>query len=147
MALNTHLTLTLDGTPVVGGVTQKGKEGTIMVTSFDWSFDSDGNVAEIKFTGELDKETPVISAGLKSSAVVDALFDFYEPNVGPGGTGAEIITFKLHGTNGKVTSVNLWMMNNKDATLTRYATTIQYTMSFQAIQQTWVQNSATVTIP
>ena len=37
MALNTYLTLTLDGTAVQGGVTQKGREGTIMVTSLDWS--------------------------------------------------------------------------------------------------------------
>lgn len=143
MALNTYLTLTLDGTAVQGGVTQKGRENTIMVTSLEWAFDSDGNVGEIKFTGELDKETPQISAGLKNNAVADGLFDFWQPSA----QGAESKVFTLHGTNGKVTSVNFWMLNNKDPSLMRYETTVQYTMSFQHIAQEWLPTSVAVTIP
>jgi len=104
MALNTYLTLTLDGTAVVGGVTQKGREGTIAVTSLDWSFDSGGNVGEVKFTAEMDRETPVIGAGLKNNAVAVGTFDFYQATV----TGTEAKVFTLHGTGGKVASVNIW---------------------------------------
>ena len=58
MALNTYLHLKLDNVAVVGGVIQKGREGTIQVTSLEWSFDSDGNVGEVKFTAEIDRESP-----------------------------------------------------------------------------------------
>src|SRR6266567_6812261 len=138
MALNTYLTLTLDGAAVTGGVTQKGREGTIMVTSLDWSFDSDGNVGEVKFTSEMDRETPLIGAGLKNNAVAVATFDFYQTSV----SGTEVKSFTLHGTNGKVTSENIWMLNNKDPALQRYETTMQYTMSFQHLEQIWVPTGA-----
>ena len=143
MALNTYLTLTLDGAAVTGGVTQKGREGTIMVTSLDWSFDSDGNVGEVKFTSEMDRETPLIGAGLKDNAVAVATFDFYQASA----SGTEVKSFTLQGTNGKVTSVNIWMLNNKDPALQRYETTMQYTMSFQHLEQIWVPTGANVTIP
>jgi type VI secretion system Hcp family effector len=143
MALNTYLHLTLNGAPVTGGVVQKGREGTIQVTSLEWSFDSDGNVGEVKFTAELDRETPPISAGLKASAAADGLFDFYQVAA----QGLETKVFTLHGTNGKVTSVNVWMLNNKDPNLQRYETTMQYTMAFQHIEQTWLPTNDAVTIP
>jgi type VI protein secretion system component Hcp len=143
MALNTYLALELDGTRVVGGVTQKGREQQILVTSLDWSFDSDDNVGEVKFTAELDRETPVIANGLKTDAVADGLFDFWQP----GPSGLETKVFTLHGTNGRVTSLNYWMLNNKDPNLMRYDTTVQYTMSFQAIEQTWLPTSVSVVIP
>jgi type VI protein secretion system component Hcp len=146
MALNTHLHLKLDNVEVTGGVIQKGREGTIEVNSFEWSFDSDGIVGEVKFTAGLGRETPVISAGLKSGAVADALFDFYQA-AGVGGTGVEAKNYTLHGTDGKVTSVNVWMLNNNDPNLMRYDTTMQYTMSFQQIEQTWVPTNTAVTIP
>ena len=147
MALNTYLTLRLNNVPVSGGVTQKGRENTIEVTSLEWSFDSVGsvvNVGEVKFTAELGRETPPISAGLKSGADTNALFDFYQAG---GLSGTEEKVFTLHGTSGKVTSVNVWMLNNKDPNLVRYNTTIQYTMSFPQILQTWLPTATPVTIP
>lgn len=143
MALNTYLHLRLNNVPVDGSVTQKGREKTIEVNSLEWSFDSDGNVGEVKFTAELDQETTAIAAGLKSDAVADALFDFYQASL----NGVETKVFTLHGKNGAVTSVNYWMLNNTDPNLIRYETTIQYTMSFPGIEQTWVANGNTVTIP
>ena len=144
MALNTYLHLKLNNTNVQGGVTQKGREGTILVTSLEWAFDSDGNVGEVKFTAELDQETPKISTGLKNGAVVDALFDFYQPS---SQLGTEVKVFTLHGTGGLVTSVNFWQLNTKDPNLVRYETTVQYTMSFAQIEQVWVPTGDTVTIP
>ena len=143
MALNSYLHLKLDNVVVQGSVTQKGREGTIEVNSLEWSFDSDDNLGEVKFTAELGKETPPISAGLKSDAVVDALFDFYQPST----SGAEAKVFTLHGGNGRVTSVTVWMLNNKDPNLVRYETTMQYTMSFEQIEQVWVPTGANVIIP
>lgn len=143
MALNTYLHLKLNNVAVDGSVTQKGRENTIEVNSLEWSFDSDGNVGDVKFTSDIDKATVPIGQGLKDAAVVDALFDFWNPS----SSGAETLYFKLHGTNGKVTSVNLWMLNNQDPTLMRYATTIQYTMSFASITEEWIANGAMVTIP
>jgi len=143
MALNTYLRLKLDNANITGGVTQKGREGSILVTSLEWSFDSDGNVGEVKFTGELDREVPKVSAGLKSGAVADALFDFWQPSA----VGSEVKVFTLHGTNGRVTSVNVWMLNNKDPNLTRYETTIQYTMSFAQLEQEWLPTGDAAIIP
>ena len=143
MALNAYLHLTLGGTAVLGGVTQKGREGTIEVNSFEWSFDSDGNVGEVKFTADVEKSTVPISQGLKSSAVADALFDFWLPS----NTGVETKFYTVHGTNGKVTSASLWMLNNLDVSLLKYPVTMQYTMSFPAIEQTWTADGSAVTIP
>ena len=143
MALNAYLHLTLGGTAVAGGVTQKGREGTIEVNSFEWSFDSDGNVGEVKFTANVEKSTVPISQGLKNASVADALFDFWTPS----NTGAETKFYTVHGTNGKVTSASFWMVNNLDPTLMRYPPTMQYTMSFAAIEQTWMADGTAVTIP
>ena len=142
MALNTYLTLKLDNVPVQGSVTINGRQGTIEINSLEWSFDSDGNVGEIKWIGDVDKSTTDISAGLTTQAAVDATFDFYTPSQ----TGTETNFFRLHGTNGKVTSVNLWMPNNQDPNLTRYSTTMQVTMSFPSVTETYVVDGTTATI-
>src|SRR5712692_10351469 len=110
MALNTYLHLKLDNVAVDGSVMQKGREGTIEVDSLEWSFDSDGNVGEVKFSGAIDKATVPIGGGLKSNASVEATFDFWEATP----SGSEVLYFTLHGTSGKVTSIDLWMPNNKD---------------------------------
>ena len=126
MALNTYLTLTLDGVAVTGGVTQSGRQGTIEVNSLEWSFDSDGNIGEVKFVGDVERSTPVISNGLKLSQVAEAYFRFYQASA----QGVEVQYFTLHGTAGKVTSADLWMPNNVDPALTRYNNSVQYTMTF-----------------
>ena len=143
MALNTYLHLKVAGIDVPGSVTQSGRVGQIEVNSFEWSFDSSGKLGEVKFTSDLDKATVPIGQALKSQAAVDAVFDFWTPS----NTGAESLYFKLHGKNGKVTSVNLWQLNNNDPNLMRYATTMEYTMSFAAVDETWMADSTTVTIP
>jgi type VI secretion system Hcp family effector len=145
MALNAYLSLKLNGADVDGSVTQKGREDTIMVTSLEWSFDSDGNVGEVRFTVEADDESLVpMSNGLKSNQSVEASFDFYTASQ----TGVEVKYLTLHGVNGRITSSNMWMLNNKDPNLTRYETTIQYTMSFPTITETQhVPTSRSVTIP
>jgi type VI protein secretion system component Hcp len=143
MALSTYLHLTLGGTAVTGSVTQKGREGTIEVNSFEWSFDSDGNIGEVKFTSDLEKGSVPIEAGLKSQAVADALFDFWLPSA----TGVETKFYTWHGTNGKVTSATIWMLNNQDPSLTKYPTSMQWTMSFASIEQTWTADGTAVTVP
>jgi hypothetical protein len=148
MALNTYLHLELNGSPVTGGVTQKGREGTIEVTSLEWTYDSDG-IGEIRFTAGADRETVPIENGLKTNASVDALFDFWTPTLsGTGGTGTETLYMTLHGTNGSIKAVSMWMLNNKDPNLTRYETTIQYVMAFQANPHDWLPSPAqSVSLP
>ena len=142
MALNTYLKLKLDGANVSGSVIQKGREGTIEVHSLEWSFDSDGNIGEIKFVAFIDKATPAISNGLKNNQVADAEFEFYTVSF----QGTEDQYFTLHGTNGQVTSVDLWMPNNKDTALQSHANSVQYTMSFEATTMTREDTGATSTI-
>jgi type VI secretion system Hcp family effector len=142
MALNTYLTLKLDNVAVQGSVTIKGREGTIEINSLEWSFDSDGNVGEIKWIGDVDKAITGISAGLTTQAAVDATFNFYIASP----TGLEVNYFRLGGTNGKVTSVNIWMPNNQDPALQRYNTTCQVTMSFPSITETYVPDGTTATV-
>jgi type VI secretion system Hcp family effector len=143
MALNAYLKLKLDGTPVNGSVTQKGRENSIEVNSLEWSFDSDGNVGEVKFVGDIDKALPVIANGLKNNQVAEGTFEFWLPSP----TGAETQYFTLHGTQGKVTSVDMWMPNNQDPNLQRYNNTVQYTMTFQSMDITWVAGGISATIP
>jgi type VI protein secretion system component Hcp len=142
MALNTYLTLKLDNVAVAGSVTQKGREGTIEVNSLEWSFDADGNLGEIKWISDVDSSTTDISNGLTTDADVDATFNFYTPSV----TGVETNHFRLAGSGGRVTSVNIWMPNNTDPNLTRYATTMQVTMSFPSVTETWLADSTTAVI-
>lgn len=142
MALNTYLTLKLDNVAVQGSVIIKGREGTIEIHSLEWSFDSDGNVGEIKWIGEIDKATTDISAGLVSQANVDATFNFYTTTQ----QGVETNYFRLAGSPGKVTSVNIWMPNNQDPNLTRYDTTLQVTMSFPSVIETYVIDGTTATV-
>jgi hypothetical protein len=61
MALNTYLHLTLGGVAVTGSVT---RVGLIEVISLEWSFDSDGNIGEIKFLADIDKAAVPIGQGL-----------------------------------------------------------------------------------
>ncbi len=145
MALNTYLTLTLDGVAVTGGVTQAGRQGTIEVNSLEWSFDSDGNVGEVKFVGDIERSTPVIANGLKLSQVAEAYFRFYQA----GSTGIETQYFTLHGTAGKVTSADLWMPNNADAAFVRFSNSVQYTMTFGSMNLDYLVGTVTAsaTIP
>lgn len=143
MALNTYLTLKLDGTAVLGGVTQTGRVGSILVSSLEWSFDSDGHVGELKFVSRVGMETPNIATGLKTNQVVDAEFKFWEPSL----SGPEVQYFTLHGTAGKVTSIDLWMPNNVDPSLMRVDNSVQYTMSFGSMQIIWTTGPVTETIP
>lgn len=148
MALNTYLTLTLDGVAVNGSVTQTGRVNMIEVHSLEWSFDSDGNIGEVKFVGDIDKATPVIAAGLKGNQVADATFQFWTPQlVGGTGSGTEAQYFTLHGTAGRVTSLDMWMANNKDPSLAKYQNAVQYTMKFTSMQILWVDGAITTTIP
>src|SRR3954471_6979947 len=143
MALNGYLTLTLGGVAVHGGVTQKGREDTIEVHSFEWSFDSDGNVGEFKFVADIDEATPVIATGLKNAKPADGTFRFWRSTA----TGVEQQYFTLHGKNGVVTSLDMWMPNNQDPNLTRYDNTVQYTIKFGSTAITWVPTGSEETIP
>jgi type VI secretion system Hcp family effector len=143
MALNTYLTLTLDGVAVHGSVTQKGRENSIEVNSLEWAFDSDGNVGEVKFVGDIDKATPVIATGLKQNQVAVAFFKFWQASI----SGSETQYFTLHGTAGKVTSIDLWMPNNQDAALLKYNNAVQYTMKFGSMEILWTDGGISETIP
>jgi type VI secretion system Hcp family effector len=143
MALNTYLTLKLDGSVVHGSVIRKGFEDTIEVHSLEWAFDSDGNVGEVKFVSEIDEALPVIATGLKTNKVADATFRFFMAN--PNGTESQ--SFTLHGTQGKVTSLDMWTPNTQDPNLTRYDHTVQYTIKFGSMLITWVPGNIHETIP
>jgi type VI protein secretion system component Hcp len=143
MALNAYLKLKLDGANVAGGVTQKGREGTILVRSLEWSFDSDGNIGEIKWIGDVDRATTDISQGLKQAQDVDAVFDFFILN---GGTGGETNTFRLTGAAGKVTSVDIWQPNTLDPAVTNHPLAVQVTMSFPSVTETYVPDNTSVVI-
>jgi len=145
MALNTYLTLTLAGVAVTGGVTQSTRVGTIEVDSLEWSFDSDGNVGEVKFVGDIERSTPVIANGLKLNQVAEAFFRMYQAS----STGVETNYFTLHGTAGHFTSADLWMPNNQDASLLKYNNSVQYTMKFGSMDLDYAVGTiaASATIP
>lgn len=146
MALNAYLQLKLNGSTVQGSVTQKGREGQILVRSLEWSFESDGgnlSMGEVKWIGDVDKATTDISHGLDAQQNVDAVFNFWTPDLA---TGSESNYFRLTGANGKITSVDLWLPNTLDPSVSSHPLAVQVTMSFQTVTELFVSDGTSAII-
>jgi hypothetical protein len=76
--------------------------------------------------------------------VAEAFFRMYQASL----TGQTTNYFTLHGTNGRVTSADLWMPNNVDPSLQKYNNSVQYTMKFGSMSLDYTGSIAvSATIP
>ena len=151
MALNAYLKIKgQKHGDVQGSVTQKGREGKIMVIAANHNVLSpmDPNTGNVTgrvqhkpfvITKEVDKSTPVLYDILVSNEnITDWELQFWKPATGSvgGGTEKQYYTVKL--ANARIVDINFHMLNNKNPDLMRYAEYEEVAFVYEKITWLWV---------
>lgn len=142
-ALNAYLTLkgSKQG-DIKGSVTQKGREGKIMVIAVDHQIKPTGTKAvhgAFVITKELDKSTPLLFKAATTGETFDFELQFWTPQIGiqqGGGSEKQHYTVKLTGA--KITNFAFKMANNKNPENTRYAEYEEISFTYDKIEWLWV---------
>ena len=151
MALNAYLKLKGQKQgEIKGSVTQKGREGKIMVVAMKHDIVSPRDAASglpsgkrmhkpLVVTCELDKSTPLLyNALVTNENLSEWELQFWTPQLrATAGTGAEVQHYLIKLTNANISEINFNMQNNKNPELMRYAETLDYHFTYQAIEWTW----------
>jgi type VI secretion system secreted protein Hcp len=152
MALNAYLALKGQKTgDVKGSVTQKGREGKIMVIAVSHEVVSPRDAASGLPTGkrqhkpyvitkELDKSTPLLYNLLCHNENISAWeLQFWTPQLKAAtGTGQEVQHFTVKLTNANIASIAFRMPNNKHPDLMKFAEYEEIAFTYQKIAWTWV---------
>jgi type VI secretion system secreted protein Hcp len=154
MALNAYLRMKGQRTgDFKGSVTQKGREGRIMVIAASHELASPRDPASGMATGkrqhkpfsitkEVDRSSPLLySALVTNENIAEWELQFWRPAQ----TGAETQYFTIALTDANVVSMDLVMPNNKHPDLQRLETYEEVTFSYQRIQWTWMDGGITAT--
>ena len=150
-ALNAYLKLkgTKQG-DIKGSVTQKGREGKIMVIAVDHDVKSDpaGRKQHGVFTitKELDQSTPLLYKALTSGEILAEFeLQFWTPQVGGaiGGGGTEYQHYTVRLTNARIVDIRFRMQNNKNPELMKYAESEEIAFTYESITWTWNQGGVT----
>lgn len=158
MALNAYLRLKGQKQgEIKGSVTQKGREGSIMVIAVDHSIMSPRDPAsglptgkrmhkQFVVTKEIDKSSPLLYSMLVNNENIPTWeLQHWTPQVGGavggGGTEKQHYTVKL--TNANVASIDSQMLNNKNPELMRYAECERVAFTYQKISWTWTDGGIT----
>ena len=150
MALNAYLKLKGQKQgEIKGSVTQKGREGKIMVIAASHEVLSPRDAASGLATGkrmhkpfvitkEIDKSTPLLyNALVNNENITEWELQFWTPNKGKGtGTEKQYYTVKL--TNASISDISFHMLNNKNPELVMYAEYEEISFTYQKISWTWV---------
>ena len=152
MALNGYLKLKGQKSgEIKGSVTQKGREGKIMVIAVSHDVVSPRDAASGLPTGkrqhkpfvitkELDKSTPLLyNVLVNNENITDFELQFWQPSQ----TGAEKQHFTVKLTNANIASIQFRMMNNKHPDLMRYAEYEEVSFTYQKIEWTWTDGGIT----
>jgi type VI secretion system secreted protein Hcp len=152
MALNAYLKLKGQKQgEIKGSVTQKGREGKIMVIASNHSIISPRDAASGLPTGkrmhkpfiitkELDRSSPLLyNALVNNENITEWELQFWQP--GPTGTEIQHYTVKL--TNANIASIEFNMPNNKDPLLMKYAEYEEVAFTYQKIEWVWVNGGIT----
>jgi type VI secretion system secreted protein Hcp len=154
MALNAYLRLTgAKQGDIRGSVTQKGREGRILVIAASHEFASPRDVASgqasgrrqhtpLVITKELDRASPLLQAALVSNETITSLtLDFFSASRlggGPaGGAGVEVNTYSISLANASIASMRLVMPNVRDPELAKRETYEEIAFTYQKITWTW----------
>jgi type VI secretion system secreted protein Hcp len=152
MALNAYLKLKGQKTgEIKGSVTQKGREGKIMVIAMSHEIISPRDPASglptgkrmhkpMLITKELDKATPLLyNVLVNNENVQEWELQFWRPSA----TGAEQQHFTVKLTNGNIASIAQRMPNNKNPELMKYETYEEIAFTYQKIEWTWTDGGIT----
>jgi type VI secretion system secreted protein Hcp len=151
MALNAYLKLKGQKQgEIKGSVTQKGREGKIMVIAVSHEIVSPRDAASGLPTGkrmhkpfiitkELDKSSPLLYNSLVTNEnIPEWELQFWTPQLkAAGGTGTEVQHYTIKLVNANIASIDFRMDNNKHPDLMKFAEYEQVAFTYQKIMWTW----------
>jgi type VI secretion system secreted protein Hcp len=157
MALNAYLKLKGQKQgEIKGSVTQKGREGKIMVIAMSHEITSPRDSASGLPTGkrqhkpfvitkELDQASPLLYSCLcNNENIPEWELQYWTPQLGAAsGVGTEVQNFTVKLTNANIANIAFKMLNNKNPELTRYAEYEEVAFTYQKIEWTWVKGGIT----
>jgi type VI secretion system secreted protein Hcp len=157
MALNAYLKLKGQKQgEVKGSVTQKGREGKILVMAAEHEVlsprDASSGLATGKrahkpfvITKELDKSSPLLYQMLVSNeTIVEWELQFWAPALSAAsGVGTEIQRYTVTLTNANIVDIKFHMLNNRNPELLRYAEYEEVSFTYQKIEWTWTDGGIT----
>jgi type VI secretion system secreted protein Hcp len=157
MALNAYMTIKgqKQGT-IIGSVTQKGHENTILIHSFSHEIDSPRDPASglptgkrmhkpVFFLKEVDKSSPLLwTALVNNENLTSVQIQFWAPGVAAAGAAAtekQVYTVTL--TNASIASMLQSMPSNVDPSTAKLPLQEEITLTYQKIQWTWNDGGVT----
>jgi len=157
MALNAYMSLKGQRQgDIKGSVTQKGREGKIMVIAVSHNITSPRDAASglptgkrmhrpLVITKELDKSDPLLYNVLTQNENVSELrIDFYTPQLSAKqGVGSETNHYRIELLNANVASIDFRMANNKHPDLMKFAEYLEVAFTYQKITWTWIEGGVT----
>jgi len=158
MALNAFLTLTGQKQgPIEGGVTQKGREKSILVHGFEVQITSPRDLASGQATGkrqhqpirivkEIDKASPLLwNALVNNENLTTCVVKFFAPGLGAAGAAGlgEVQNFTVTLTNANIASMRETMNENEIAANASLPLLEELTLTYQKIQWTWNEGGIT----
>ncbi len=158
MALNAYLRLVGQKTGEIrGSVTQKGREGKIIVIAVSHDISSPVDTSSGQATGRRQHTPLVITKELDRSSVplhqVQAANESFKEwqlqfwtaqhRAAAGGTGTEVQHFTIKLTNAFITSFDTRMPNNKHPDLMKFETFEEIAFAYESIEWTWTDGAIT----
>jgi len=151
-ALNAYLSLSGKKLGnIQGSVTQKGREGKIMVIAVGHEVQQAGSMRKhgvFTITKELDKSSPLLHQAMSNSETFTNFeLQFWTPQMGGalGGGGTEVQHYTVRLTGARIQSIKFVMQNNKDPQLTRYAESEEISFAYDKIEWIWTAGGITAT--
>ena len=156
MALNAYLQLTGQKQgDIKGSVTQKGREGKIMVIAVNHDIVSPRDAATGLPTGkrqhkpfvitkELDKSTPLLfNALVNNENITSWELQFFTTHIqaGSGAAGMEVNHYTVRLTNANISDIKSIMLNNKNPDLMKFTEYEEVAFTYQKIEWTWVNGN------
>ena len=155
MALNAYLSLSGAKTgDVRGSVTQKGREGKIMVIAVSHEVISPRDAATglamgrrqhepLVITKQIDRASPLLHQMQSSDETITrSPLDFWAPQVrAAGGAGTEALVYTITLAEASISSISTVMANNKDPALAKFETYEEVGFSYRQITWTWVDGA------
>lgn len=158
MALNAYLTLKGQKLgDIRGGVTQKGREGAILVHAVRHEVRSPRDPASgqaagkrvhapLVITKDLDRSTPLLYQALVTNENLEWTLRFWRADLAGGtgpGAGAERQHFTIKLVNAAIASIDLRQPDNRLPELAKLAEYEEVSFTYQKIEWTWVDGGIT----
>jgi type VI secretion system secreted protein Hcp len=151
MALNAYLSLTGQKQGLIqGSVTQKGREGKIMIIAVSHEIVSPRDAASglptgkrqhkpLVLTKEIDKSSPLLFNSLVNNENISKFeLQFWAPQLrASAGTGTEVQHYTITLENANIASIASRMPNNKHPDLMKFAEYEEVAFTYQKIIWTW----------